>query len=59
MKAEFFIYNLVLSLWVGGNALFTFLVTPVIFKMYGRDEAGKIVGNLFPSYFTSLLKIGK
>ncbi|TNF52472.1 DUF4149 domain-containing protein [bacterium] len=55
MKTEFIIYNLILSLWVGGNALFTFLVTPVIFKMYGRDEAGKIVGTLFPLYFTYML----
>ncbi len=44
-------YSLVLSLWVGGIFLFTFIVTPVIFKSYGRDMAGEIVGRLFPSYF--------
>lgn len=44
-------YTLVLSLWVGGIFLFTFVVTPVIFKSYGRDMAGEIVGKLFPSYF--------
>ena len=42
---------LTLSLWVGGIFLFTFVVTPVIFKSYGRDMAGEIVGKLFPSYF--------
>ena len=45
------LYTLTLSLWVGGIFLFTFVVTPVIFKSYGRDMAGEIVGKLFPSYF--------
>jgi hypothetical protein len=45
------IYRLALSLWVGGIALFTFVVTPVIFLTRGRDAAGKIVGTIFPLYF--------
>ena len=45
------VYRLALSLWVGGIALFTFVVTPVIFRMHGRDAAGKIVGSIFPVYF--------
>lgn len=44
-------YRLALSLWVGGIALFTFVVTPVIFRTQGRDAAGKIVGSIFPPYF--------
>ena len=32
-------------------SVFTFIMTPVIFKVYERDMAGKIVGDLFPSYF--------
>jgi len=44
-------YRLALSLWVGGMALFTFVVTPVIFRSQGRDAAGKIVGAIFPFYF--------
>jgi hypothetical protein len=44
-------YNLILALWVGGIAIFTFIVTPVIFKSYPRDHAGEIVGLLFPGYF--------
>jgi len=44
-------YTLVLALWVGGISLFTFIVTPDIFRSYGRDAAGEIVGKLFPSYF--------
>ncbi|MBI4682242.1 MAG: DUF4149 domain-containing protein [Nitrospirae bacterium] len=46
-----FCYNLALSLWVGGISIFTFIITPVIFKSFDRDMAGKIVGNLFPGYF--------
>ena len=45
------VYRLALSLWVGGIALFTFVVTPVIFRTQGKDAAGKIVGALFPLYF--------
>jgi len=52
MKISWFqLYNLVLALWVGGIASFTFIVTPVIFRSFGRDLAGKIVGELFPGYF--------
>jgi hypothetical protein len=52
MKLSWFsFYNLILALWVGGITLFTFIVTPVIFKSYPRDHAGEIVGRLFPGYF--------
>ncbi len=46
------LYNLTLSLWTGGISLFTFIVTPLLFMSFERDMAGKIVGNLFPGYFT-------
>jgi hypothetical protein len=51
----FSLYNLILALWVGGIAIFTFIVTPAIFRSFGRDEAGAIVGKLFPGYFTYVL----
>ncbi|HUI45580.1 MAG TPA: DUF4149 domain-containing protein [Nitrospirota bacterium] len=51
----FLLYDLILSLWVGGIAIFTFIVTPSIFKSFGRDEAGAIVGKLFPGYFSYVL----
>ncbi len=44
-------YSLVLALWIGGIAVFTFFVTPTIFQSYARDMAGDIVGKLFPGYF--------
>lgn len=49
----FSLYALTLALWTGGMALFTFIVTPAIFRSYGRDMAGEIVGKLFPGYFLS------
>ena len=51
------VYALLLSLWVGGIFLFTFIVTPVIFRSYTRDIAGDIVGKLFPSYFIFSLAV--
>ena len=47
----YFFYNVLLSLWIGGMAIFTFVITPVLFKSFGRDMAGEIVGKLFPVYF--------
>lgn len=52
-----YLYGIVLSLWVGGMSLFTFLVTPAIFRSYPRDTAGEVVGKLFPSYFPFTLAI--
>ncbi len=43
--------RLAIALWVGGAALFTFVLTPTIFKIETRDVAGRIVGYLFPGYF--------
>jgi hypothetical protein len=45
------IYRLAVAFWVGGAALFTFVLTPILFKTQPRDLAGKIVGVLFPGYF--------
>ncbi|WP_243373185.1 DUF4149 domain-containing protein [Geotalea sp. SG265] len=45
------IYRLAVALWVGGVGIFTFIVTPILFKSFGRDMAGRIVGEIFPAYF--------
>ena len=45
------IYRLAVSFWVGGVTIFTFVLTPIIFRSYDRDAAGRIVGFLFPAYF--------
>jgi uncharacterized membrane protein len=49
------VYRLALSLWVGGIAIFSFVVTPILFRTQGRDAAGKIVGTIFPTYFRYVL----
>lgn len=45
------LYRLSISLWAGGNAIFTLMLTPILFKTESRDTAARIVGNLFPAYF--------
>jgi hypothetical protein len=51
MRIATIIYHLAITSWFGGAALFTFVLTPIIFKSYSRDMAGGIVGILFPGYF--------
>ncbi|MGE4559166.1 MAG: DUF4149 domain-containing protein [Desulfobulbus sp.] len=46
-----FLSTLAISCWLGGAALFTFILTPKLFAACSRDQAGMIVGLLFPSYF--------
>lgn len=45
------LYRLAVGLWAGGNAIFTLMLTPILFKTENRDVAARIVGNLFPGYF--------
>lgn len=51
MQIPTFFYRLAVACWVGGASLFTFVLTPAIFKSFNRDMAGGIVGVLFPGYF--------
>ncbi len=51
MKYIEMLYRLAIALWAGGNAIFTLMLTPILFKTESRDIAGRIVGNLFPGYF--------
>ncbi len=52
------LYRLAISLWAGGNAIFTLMLTPILFRTESRDIAGRIVGNLFPGYFRWSLGCG-
>lgn len=45
------LYRLAVAAWFGGAALFTFVLTPILFRTLNRDQAGAIVGYLFPGYF--------
>lgn len=51
MKIFQAVYQVAISLWAGGNAIFTLMLTPILFKTENRDSAARIVGNLFPGYF--------
>ena len=51
MHLSTIIFRLAVALWVGGVGIFTFIVTPILFKSFGRDMAGRIVGEVFPAYF--------
>ena len=51
MQTVTVIYRLAVSLWLGGAALFTFVLTPILFRSESRDVAGRIVGLFFPGYF--------
>jgi len=51
------LYNLLLALWVGGIFIYTFLITPTIFRSFGRDTASAIVDKLFSFYFPYVLVI--
>lgn len=45
------LYRMAVAFWVGGIAIFTFVLTPTLFRALTRDQAGSIVGILFPGYF--------
>jgi hypothetical protein len=51
MQVISILYRLAVTFWAGGVAIFTFVLTPIIFKVNDRDTAGRIVGTLFPGYF--------
>lgn len=51
MQVVTIIYRLAVSLWLGGAALFTFVLTPILFRSESRDVAARIVGLFFPGYF--------
>lgn len=51
MQIPTILCRLAIACWVGGATLFTFVLTPTIFKSFNRDMAGGIVGVLFPGYF--------
>jgi hypothetical protein len=51
MQIVTIIYRLAVSLWLGGAALFTFVLTPLLFRNESRDTAARIVGLFFPGYF--------
>ena len=46
-----FIYLLAIALWIGGMAFFSFMAAPSIFQVLPREDAGKVVSDIFPKYY--------
>jgi uncharacterized membrane protein len=46
-----FIYLLSIALWIGGMAFFSFLAAPSVFQVLPREDAGKVVADIFPKYY--------
>jgi len=45
-----YVLLLTLVLWIGGIVFFSFIASPSIFKTLPREQAGHVVGDIFPKY---------
>lgn len=46
-----FVHLLTLVVWFGGMIFFSFIAAPSIFKILSKEDAGDVVGDIFPKYF--------
>ena len=46
-----FIYLLSLVCWLGSVIFFSFVAAPAIFKTLEREQAGEVIGVIFPRYY--------
>ncbi|MFQ5483561.1 MAG: DUF4149 domain-containing protein, partial [Nitrospinaceae bacterium] len=46
-----FVYLVSLGLWIGGIVFFSFFTAPVVFKLLEREQAGEVVGVIFPRHY--------
>ena len=46
-----YLHLLSLIIWLGGIIFFSFIATPAIFDVLKREEAGQVVGAIFPNYY--------
>ena len=47
-----------LAAWLGASAFFSFALAPAAFRVLPRDQAGKLLGELFPIYYHIGLALG-
>ena len=45
------VYVVALSVWLGQTIFFSFVVAPRVFGTMPVEEAGRVVGSIFPSYY--------
>lgn len=46
-----YIHLLTLVIWFGGMIFFSFIAAPSIFKILPKEQAGDVVGDVFPKYY--------
>lgn len=46
-----FIYTVSLVCWIGSIIFFSFFAAPAVFKTLDREQAGELVGVIFPKYY--------
>jgi len=46
-----FVHLMSIVVWLGALVFFTFFAAPSIFKALPREEAGTVVGHIFPKYW--------
>jgi len=46
-----FLHLLGLVVWLGSVIFFSFFAAPSIFKVLDRQEAGDVIGSIFPKYY--------
>lgn len=47
-----FLYLVSLTVWIGSIVFFSFIGAPTLFKGLSHADAGKVVGMIFPKYYT-------
>ncbi len=51
------LYRIAVALWFGGMAVFSLVMTPVIFQTQPRETAARVVGAMMPVYFRYALVV--
>jgi len=46
-----FLYLTALIVWLGGVVFFSFIAAPALFRTLSTQEAGRVVGTIFPLYY--------
>ncbi len=46
-----FVHLLSLVMWMGSIIFFSFFVAPAVFRVLDRQQAGEVVGAIFPKYY--------
>lgn len=46
-----FLYLTALIVWLGGVVFFSFIAAPAVFRTLSTQEAGRVVGAIFPLYY--------